>query len=45
MSGIEWKYIDSISPYTECPHCHNINCQESEPEQEDREETEEENDG
>ena len=35
--GIYWKGLESLSPWTYCPHCEGINCQVPE-EQEELEE-------
>ena len=43
--GIEWKYLSSLHPYTECPYCHNINCQRQEDQQQEELEEGGEEDG
>jgi len=42
MSGIYWKDITKVSPYTYCPNCRNVNCQE--PEEEENEEIDDSSD-
>jgi hypothetical protein len=37
-SGIYWKNLGGMSPYTYCPNCGGINCQEPEQREEEPEE-------
>lgn len=35
QTGIYWKNLTGLSPYTYCPNCGNTNCQKPEPRQEE----------